>query len=50
MKCGLGNWADIADQYVKTKQPKECEDHYFTFYNKSREDPVPKSEDFILKG
>ena len=35
---------------MKTKQPKECEEHYFTFYNKSREDPIPVEEDFIVKG
>ena len=31
MKCGLGNWTDISDQYLKgTKEPKECETHYFS--------------------
>jgi transcriptional adapter 2-alpha len=35
MKCGLGNWNDISSQYVETKSPKECEDHYFSFFYKS---------------
>ena len=31
MKCGLGNWTDISEQYLKqSKQPKECEIHYFS--------------------
>ena len=31
MKCGLGNWTDISEQYLKgAKTPKECETHYFT--------------------
>ena len=31
MKCGLGNWTDISEQYLKgAKEPKECETHYFS--------------------
>ena len=31
MKCGLGNWTDISEQYLKAnKNPKECEIHYFS--------------------
>ena len=30
MKCGLGNWSDISEQFVKIKTPEECEDHYFS--------------------
>ena len=48
MKCGLGNWKDVSDQYVKTKNSKECEDHYYTFFNKSREDPLPSQDDYII--
>lgn len=48
MKCGLGNWKDVSEQYVKTKNPKQCEDHFFTFYNKSKEDYLPNDEDFIV--
>lgn len=36
MKCGMGNWIDISEQYVKTKTPQDCENHYFTFYYKSK--------------
>jgi hypothetical protein len=49
MKCGLGNWADIASQFVDTKTPKDCEEHYFNFYYKSREDNLPAESDFIVK-
>lgn len=48
MRCGLGNWADISDQYVKSKLSKECEDHYYTFYNKSKENIIPKDSDYIV--
>ncbi len=50
MKCGLGNWVDIAEQYVKTKTAKECEEHYYSFFYKSRDSPLPDSEDIIVKG
>lgn len=49
MKCGMGNWVDIADQYVKTKEPKQCEDHYFSFYYKSKEDVLPDHDNCIVK-
>jgi hypothetical protein len=50
MKCGLGNWIDISEQYVKHKTPKECEEHYFSFYYKSIADFLPKQDDCIIKG
>jgi hypothetical protein len=28
MKCGMGNWADITLQFVKTKTADECEKFY----------------------
>ena len=28
MKCGLGNWTDIASQFVKTKSWDQCEKFY----------------------
>ena len=28
MKCGMGNWTDIAQQFVKTKSWDECEKFY----------------------
>ena len=31
MKCGLGNWTDISEQFLKgTKEPRQCESHYFS--------------------
>ncbi len=50
MKCGLGNWNDIASQFVETKTPKECEDHYYSFFFKNKNDHLPSHEDFIVKG
>jgi len=49
MKCGMGNWIDIAEQYVKNKEPKECDEHYFSYYYKLRDDVVPKQDEFIIK-
>lgn len=49
-KCGMGNWIDISEQYVKTKGPDDCEEHYFTFYYKSKEDNLPTENDCIIKG
>ena len=49
MRSGLGNWKDVAEMYVKGgKTPEECEEHYFTFFNRARDDPLPKDDDFII--
>jgi len=48
MKCGMGNWIDISEQYIKTKSPEDCEDHYFTFYYKSKENNLPTNDDLII--
>lgn len=51
MKCGMGNWIDISEQYVKTKGASDCEEHYFTFYYKSKENNLPTNEeDCIING
>lgn len=49
MKCGLGNWKGISELYVKSKTAEDCEEHYFTFYYKSKEDCMPKEEDVIVE-
>ena len=42
MKCGLGNWKDVAEQYVRGgKTAEQCEEHFFTFFNKTKEDDMP---------
>ena len=46
----MGNWTDISEQYVKSKEPKECEEHYFSFFYKNREDTKPKNTDIIIRG
>jgi Myb-like DNA-binding domain len=48
MKCGLGNWLEVSGQFVKTKTLTECEEHYYTFYNKSRADFLPYDDDYII--
>lgn len=46
----MGNWIDISEQYIKTKTPEECEEHYFTFYYKSKQDSLPTEKDCIITG
>ena len=41
MKCGLGNWNDVAEHYVKNKSKEQCEQHYFSLYYKGKEDNLP---------
>lgn len=48
MKCGMGNWIDISDLYVKTKTDKECEQHYFTFFYKNKENFMPTEDDCLF--
>ena len=51
MKCGMGNWIDIAEQYVKSKTASDCEGHYFAFYYKNKENNLPTvEEDCIIEG
>ena len=50
MKCGMGNWIDISEQYVKTKTAADCEEHYFTFYYKSKTHNMPDESDVIING
>lgn len=30
MKCGLGNWEDVHEQFLQGRTPQECEEHYFS--------------------
>ena len=30
------------------KSADECEEHFYTFYNRGKEDYLPKEEDFII--
>ena len=44
MKCGLGNWQEIAESYVKgsstatAKTPEQCETHYYGVLMKQEEE------------
>lgn len=46
----MGNWIDISEQYIKTKTPEECEEHYFTFYYKSKLNNLPTEDDCVIEG
>ena len=48
MKCGMCNWIDISEQYVKGKSPIDCEEHYITFYYKSKENNIPTNEEDVI--
>lgn len=49
MKCGLGNWIDIQEQFVKNKSAKDCENHYFGLVYKSYDPKEPFVYDRVLK-
>lgn len=42
MKCGLGNWEDVHDQFLQHRSPQECEEHYFSVVYQSTSDEHPK--------
>lgn len=45
MKCGLGNWDDISEQYLKGDHTKdECEEHYFALLMQQEKITVEGSE------
>jgi hypothetical protein len=37
MNYGLGNWHDIAENFLKNKTAVECEEHYFGIIYKASE-------------
>ena len=43
---GLNNWEDISN--ILGRGQVECESHYYSFYYKEKENPMPKKEDIIL--
>ena len=48
MKCGLGNWTDISEQFVKVKDAEECEEHYYSVIMKQGSD-INYEKEVILK-
>ena len=43
---GLNNWEDISN--ILGRGQLECESHYYSFYYKEKENPMPREEDIIL--
>ena len=43
---GLNNWEDISN--ILNRGQVECEAHYYSFYYKEKENPMPRQEDIIL--
>ena len=40
LAVGLGNWLDISE-YIGTKLPEQCENHYLELFLASRDFPLP---------
>jgi len=47
-KYGVDNWNEIAD-HIATKTPKECEEHYYTYYYRSKQDRVFDKQNVLSK-
>ena len=47
-KFGIDNWAEIAE-YIGTKNPEECEVHYYAFYYRSHDQRIPTPDLVICK-
>jgi transcriptional adapter 2-alpha len=43
---GLNNWEDISN--ILNREQLDCESHYYSFYYKEKENPMPREEDIIL--
>jgi transcriptional adapter 2-alpha len=41
MKCGLGNWDDVHEQFLQQRTPSECEEHYFSIVYSSTTSETP---------
>lgn len=46
-KFGLDNWTEISS-YIKSKPKIPCESHYYNYYLKDLDHPMPVSEDIAL--
>jgi len=47
-KYGVDNWNEIAN-HISTKTPKDCEEHYYTYYYRSKQDRVFDKQNVISK-
>ena len=45
-RYGLDNWNDVSEP-ISNKTALECQAHYYTFYYKSKNDPIPLDSDLI---
>ena len=46
--CGMDNWLDISE-YLTTKSPQECKEHYIKYYLESTTQPYPDTENSYAK-
>jgi hypothetical protein len=49
MTYGLGNWTDIAENQVKSKDAKQCENHYFGVIYPLENNPKSINKDSALE-
>lgn len=45
-QSGIDNWVEISEQ-LGLKTPNDCENHFYSFYYKSQEDPIPRIEEVV---
>ena len=45
--AGLNNWEDISAN-ISNKGKEQCASHYYSFYYKEHENPMPREEDMVL--
>ena len=47
---GIDNWVEMAELLNNKRAGDECASHFYSFYFKSKQDPVPLIEDVITLG
>lgn len=47
---GIDNWVEMAEMLGNKKSGDECASHFYSFYFKSKEDPIPCIRDVIAWG
>lgn len=47
---GIDNWVEMAEMLNNKRTGDECASHFYSFYFKNKENPVPKPSDVITLG
>lgn len=46
-RYGVDNWVEIAD-FLGSKTANECEEHYYSYYYKSKTDKIPRTDILLI--